>query len=44
MQLFDIAHAEAEKITIRQDWEFLFDQRGPQKIFMAGEDLAFKKS
>lgn len=44
IQLFDVAHAEAEKkIPIRQDWEFLVDQRGPRKMIMVGEDLAFKE-
>jgi hypothetical protein len=44
LQLFDVAHAECERIIkIKEDWHFLQDQRGPRKMVMTGEDKIFKK-
>lgn len=38
-KLFDIAHADALTMTkIKEDYDFLLDQRGNRKMFMAAED------
>jgi hypothetical protein len=42
-KLFDVAHNNSEKlICIKEDWEFLLDQRGDRNMVMSGEDKLFR--